>query len=392
LERGIQIATPGAFEASTSLCARFTLLEDAPAPLRRAIPIRLHLYSSEALGTLRPLAPAELKPGETGIVELRLAKPVTAIRGDRFIIRRPSPQTTLGGGSVLDPRWRRRKGADLAPALDVLGAGDREALLFWVESAAERGVETESLVSRLGVRRERLQKDLEELAGGGHLIQVPESQGRPRRWLAPAAYERVARRAERVLKEYFQRNRVAKGIPKAEAVRRILPAVPAHLTHLYLSWLQERKVLELEGDLVTLPGRRVELSGAESKLVAAVQQRFEQAGLAPPLPDQVRTELSAELKLFEVAVRYLVQNGSLARLPGGFLMSTSSLKALCEELLAANWESFSVPQFKERFGLTRKFAIPILEHFDSAGVTRRAGDERIVTRALLPSDSRGETL
>jgi selenocysteine-specific elongation factor len=390
LERGIQLATPGAYEAGTSLCARFTLLEDAPAPLRRGIPIRLHLYSTEVLGTLRPLAPPELKPGETGIVELRLDRPVVAIRGDRFIVRRPSPQTTLGGGLILDPRWRRRRGAGLAPALEALGAGDREALLFWVESEAERGIETETLARRLGVRSERLDRELEELAGGGSLVQVPASQGRPRRWLAASAYDRVERRARSVLKSWFQSHRMAKGIPKAEAVRRILPALPAHLIQLYLSWLQERGVLEIEGDLVTLPGRRVELSGAESKLVAAVQQRFDAAGLAPPLADQVRAELSAEPKLFDTVVRYLVQNGHLVRLPGDFLMSATSLRALREQLLAADWERFSVPQFKERFGLTRKFAIPILEHFDSAGVTRRAGDERIVTKSSLPTDSRGE--
>jgi selenocysteine-specific elongation factor len=384
LERGIQLVTPGAFEPSASLCARVTLLDDAPTPLRQTVPVRLHLLSAEVLGTLRPLAPREIQPGETGVVEIRLAEPVTVVRGDRLILRRPSPQATLGGGIILDPAWRRRRGPSLAPALEALGAGDREALRLWVESANERGVETETLARRLGIRSERLAQELEDLVREGVILQVPEGQGRGRRWLARTAYERVKERAERVLKEYFQRDRMAQGIPKAEAVKRILPALPAALVQVYLAWLQEQNVLGVEGDLVVLPGRRVEVSPAVSALAASLLRSLEDAGLAPPAADQLRTDLRAEAKLFDTAVRYLIQNRAVARLPNGFLLAASHVEALRRDLLAAGWESFSVPQFKERFGLTRKFAIPILEHFDSVGITRRAGEERILSKSSRP--------
>ena len=380
LERGIQLVTSNAFAAGASLCARFTLLADAPAPLRQSIPVRVHVYSAEALGTLRLLAPREIQPGETGLVEIRLAVPVTVARGDRFIVRRPSPQSTLGGGVILDPAWRRRRGAGLSPALEALAGEDRAALLYWVESANERGAETEALARRLGVRPQELLPGLEALAGAGSLLQIPESQGRSRRWLARTAYERVAARARRVLAEYFERDPMAQGIPKAEAVKRILPAVPAPLVQIYLLRLQEKKILALDGDLVTLPGRRAEVSPATAELAAAVLRRLEQAGLAPPPAEEVRTGLATAPRLFDAAVRSLLQGRSVARLPNGVLMAASVLDALRRDLLAAGWESFSVPQFKDRFGLTRKFAIPILEHFDSVGFTRRAGEERIVTR------------
>lgn len=378
LERGVQLVTPGTFESSPRLCARLQLLEDAPEPLRGSVPIRFHLLSSECMGTLKPLAPRELKPGESGVVELQLGVSVTAIRGDRFIVRRPSPQTTLGGGLILDPRWRRPRRANLAPTLEALCHGDREALAAWIQAECERGAEAETLARRLGLPPDRLGRELDALTEAGHLLVVPEAQGRARRWVARTVYQRIVGRAQAVLKEYFAKDRLAKGIPKAEAVKRIVPAIPANVASVYFSWLREQKILDLQGDLVVLPGRSVELKPAEAKLAAAIRQRFEQGGLAPPSAEEARSELTAEARLFDIAVRYLLQSGDLVRLPNGRLIAALVVDGLRRELLAGGWERFSVPEFKERFGLTRKFAIPLLEYFDSMGLTRRIGEYRMV--------------
>jgi selenocysteine-specific elongation factor len=173
LRRGQQLGTPGAFAATTSLLARVTLLPDAPADLQGFVPVRLHLHAGEALGRMRPLAgvappnagaaaplgdaalssadaapsPAHaapppagaaggrLAPGDSGLVEIRLQTPVVAARGDRLIVRRPSPAATLGGGEVLDPGWRRHRGALLPAALAALDGGLPSALAFWTLEA-----------------------------------------------------------------------------------------------------------------------------------------------------------------------------------------------------------------------------------------------------------------
>ena len=378
LQRGAQLVAPGAFEHSVRLCARFRLLPDAPAPLRGAVEVRLHLYSSQALGTLRPLSPPVLQPGETGIVELRMREPVTAIRGDRFIVRRPSPQMTLGGGDILDPRWRRPKGAELDSALEALVRGERDALLVWIEGEGERGVDADSLAPRLGAAPERLAAELEALAGDGRVLVIPEAQGRSRRWLARRAYDRVVARARRVMAEYFGKDRLARGIPRAEAMKRIMPAVPAQAVPIYFSWLQKENVLALEGDVVGLPGRRVELSSAEAALAARVRGKFADSGLMPPALDQIRADLGADPKLFDAVIRILLQNGELLRLPGGSLIASAPVDNLRRELLGEPWKRFAVPRFKEHFGLTRKFAIPLLEHLDAVGFTRRQGEDRVV--------------
>jgi selenocysteine-specific elongation factor len=377
LGRGQQLGAPDAFAATTSLLVRFTLLADAPAPVRGFVPVRLHLFAAEAVGRMRPLAAEGIAPGETGLVEIRLEAPVVAVRGDRAIVRRPSPQATLGGGEVLDPRWRRHRGAILAPALAALQGDVREAVAFWAQEAGERGVEAGEIARRLGVPPQKAAAALAALAEKQRLLAVPVGPGR---WISPAAVQRVTERARRVLKEYFQKDRLAEAIPKAEAVRRILRGRAADLAPVYLGWLEAQKVLAVQGDQVTLPGRSAQLTGEESKLSAAVLERFERAGLTPPGPEELSVGLSAKPQILEGVIRHLVARGQLVRLPTGLILAAAAVSGLRRDLLATAWDRFSVADFKDRFGLSRKWAIPLLEHLDSAGATRRLGDERMVVR------------
>ena len=380
LARGMQIGTPEAFEATTSLLARFTLLPDAPAPVRGFLPVRLHLYASEVLGRMRPLGAEGIAPGETGPVEIRLEAPVSALRGDRFIIRRPSPPLTLGGGEILDPRWRRHRGTVLQQGLAALQKDLPAALPFWVQEAGERGMEAAELARRLGLPPAQVAKRLAALARDQKLIEVAEEHGRARRWIAPAAVQRVTERARRVLREHFQKDRLAESIPKAEAVRRILRGRAVELADVYLGWLAAQKVLAVQGDQVTLPGRSAQLTGEESKLSTDVLERFDKAGIAPPSPGDVARELNAKPQILEGVIRHLIARGQLTKLPSGLILASSALTGLRRDLLATAWERFSVADFKDRFGLTRKWAIPLLEHLDSTGATRRVGDDRMIVR------------
>jgi len=392
LARGMELGTPEAFAATTSLLARFTLLADAPAPVRGFVPVRLHLYASEAVGRLRPLAEGGLAPGETGPVEIRLEAPVTAVRGDHYIIRRPSPAATLGGGEILDPRWRRHRGAILRQALAALQGDLGSTLAFWVQEAGERGVEAAEMAKRLGLPPARVAARLAELAAGQRLIEVPEGHGRARRWIAPAAVQRVTERARRVLREHFQKDRLAEFMPKAEAVRRILRGRAAELADVYLGWLEAQKVLAVQEDQVRLPGRSTQLTGEESRLSTAVLERFDRARLAPPSPGEIAQELGAKPQILEGVIRHLIARGQLTKLPSGLILATSALAGLRRDLFDTAWERFSVSDFKDRFGLTRKWAIPLLEHLDSTGATRRMGDDRRIVRpaqAVAVAEARG---
>jgi selenocysteine-specific elongation factor len=140
-------------------------------------------------------------------------------------------------------------------------------------------------------------------------------------------------------------------------------------------------VLAAAGELVNLPGREAELTGEESDLARRVVERYAAGGLAPPSPGEVAAQLGAKPQIVEGVVRYLVERDRLVRLPGGLVLAASELERLRRDLADSGWQRFTVPQFKDRFGLSRKWAIPLLEHLDSHGVTRRVGDERMIVGA-----------
>jgi selenocysteine-specific elongation factor len=378
LERGQQLVTPGALAPATSLLGRFTLLAEAPVTLRGWTAVTLHLLAAEVPGRLRPLA-GTIEPGATGPVELRLARPLAAVRGDRFVARRPSPAATLGGGEVLDPRWRRHRGTLLEHALAALNAGQREAIGWWLREAGEAGLDEAEIAQRLGRPRPEVAATLRLLARELGALAVEGGRG-ARRWISPGSFERVQRRAARVLQDYFRADRLATAMPKAEAVRRMFRGRAGELADVYLDWLAGLNVLAIAGDRVTLPGRTAELTGEESRLARAALSRFEAAGLQPPSPGEVRQELGAKREILDGVLRHLVKRGQLVQLPGGLIAAASAIGTLRDELAATGWERFSVPQFKDRFGLSRKWAIPLLEHLDSVGVTRRVGDERQLVR------------
>ncbi|HEX4954848.1 MAG TPA: selenocysteine-specific translation elongation factor [Thermoanaerobaculia bacterium] len=384
--RGTELATPGAFAASRTLAARITLLPDAPRALTGFQPVRVHLHTSEALGRMRPLDRPSLAPGETGIVELRLAQPLIAARGDRLVLRRPSPAATVGGGEVIDPAWPRRRGRALAAALAAFAAGPTETLLLWIGEAGAAGATAEELAGRLGGSRAVAARALTALAKDQRILEATPPNASQPRYLLPEAYRRVIRRAEKVLAEHFRRDHLSPGLAKAEAVERIFPGRSAALAEVYLSWLAAQKKIAVEGGRITSPGRRPDLSGEESALETKVLARFEAAGLTPPSPAELRDELKAKPQILDGVMRHLVDKGKLVRLGGGLMIAAGAVAGLKRDLAGTGWQRFGVPTFKDRFGLSRKWAIPLLEYLDGIGATRRVGDERLLVPSRLTKE------
>ena len=374
LDRGQQIVTPGVFAPTRSLVARLTLWSEAPEPLSTFVPVRFHLLSREVLGKMRALG-EPLAPGASGLVEIRLAAPTVAVRGDRFIARRPSPATTLGGGEVLDPQWRRRRGKSLAAALRALDDPSR-AVALWVAEKGERGATVEEIRPRFGGHAADTEKRLAELSKAGDLLRV--DSGRGPRWIAPAACERVLTRARRALAAYFKDNRLARGMPKAELVERTLPRRARDLADVYLTWMEASKVLVRDGDVVNPPGRTAQLTGEESQLSKDLLAAVESEGLNAPSPPEMARRLGVKPQILEGVMRYLLERGQLARLPSGLIVAKKAIEDVQDTLRDGGeaWHEFTVAQFKDRFGLSRKWAIPLLEYLDSSGFTRRVGDKR----------------
>jgi selenocysteine-specific elongation factor len=386
LARGTQLIEAGAFHETKRLLVRYSHLEDAPATIEGSTAVRFHLLSSEVVGRLQLLGVKEIEPGGSSMAEIRLAHPVVAARDDRFIVRRPSPPATLGGGMVVDPAWRTHRGRRLQKALSKVNADLPEVLQYWVEEDGPVGTTSLELARRLGLRKHRIEESLEALAAEEKVLAVPAGQGHQSRWLSPGAYRQVTRRAQRVLSEHFGRDRLAESMSKAEAQRRMFPGRAAVLGDVYLSWLAKDKILVVEEGRVSLPGRTAELSAEESRLAKSLLELFERGGLTPPSPADLRQATGAKAQIIDGVVRYLRAGGKLALLPGGLLVATAAIEQVRRDLSDTGWVEFSVGEFKNRFNLTRKWAIPLLEHLDSIGITRRVGDKRQIVGAGRKQD------
>ena len=376
--RGHELTAPGVYRASSSLLIRCRLLPSAPEPIEGSCSVRLHVLAAQRVGQLRPLSPEILEPGGEAIAEVRLEEPLVAIRGDRFVIRRPSPQTTLGGGKVLDPAWRHRRGKALGTAVAALTAGTSEAAVQWAADGREAGLATSELALRLGVASSDAAKVLTDAVQEALLLEAA-----PGRFVTAATVRNASRRARRLVEAHFAADRLSRGMPKAELVRRLLGAHATDLAPAYLNWASQggsNDAVAVEGELVTLPGRTGALTEVESKLARAIVDGFENQGLTPGSPEELCRNLGAKPQVYDGVMRYLVERGRLARLPNGLILAASALEQFQGDLLATSWDTFTVAEFKDRFGLTRKWAIPLLEHLDRQRLTRREGDRRRVLR------------
>ena len=377
VERGSELLAPGSWATTTRLLAEVTVLSEAGVALDRSTAVRVHLYASAVEGKVRPLA-EPIQPGGRGAVEVRLVRPLVAARGDRLILRRLTPIETLGGGRVLDPVGKRRRSAERPAAIEALLGTDGDAVRLWIGEAGDAGLEAADIARRLGVTAEDAAARLAEAGEDGSVLRLPAGAGHGARWVAAGVPARIARRATAVLEAFAAENRLAAGMPRAEAVARILPGRAAELADIYLPWLARENRMRLEADRVRLPGGGARLDEAEASLAERLVARYDAAGLEPPPPKQVAGELGAKPQIVEGVVRYLIDEGRLARLPGGLVIAASAIDTVVERIRAEGWERFDVPRFKETFGLTRKWAIPLLEALDGRNVTRRVGNERIV--------------
>ncbi|HEY7113936.1 MAG TPA: selenocysteine-specific translation elongation factor [Thermoanaerobaculia bacterium] len=375
LRRGLTLTAPGAFPVSALWTARVALLASAP-PLKSGDRLSLHHYSAEVRARVRLLEGSPLSPGGSARVQLRLSQPLPVAPGDRFVLRRLSPVETVGGGVVLDPLWppvgRRR--AEELPRLDRLERGDlSERCVLWIEQARERGAGEEALAARAGVPPAEVRAAV-AAAGSGRVHRLRRS---PERYISEASLAMLAGRATAEIASFLARGGASVGMPRGTLLGKILPGADPGWAEAVESALAARGVFRLVGDEARPPGRE-DLDPKERDLSAAILKFFRERGLDPPSPAEVVARVNHHPKVVEGLLGYLAKKGELARLPGGWLVAREAVDGVVAKLRASGKKSFDVPEFKEMFGLTRRLAIPLLEHLDAAKITRRVGDRRQV--------------
>lgn len=377
VHRGQQMVPPGMFRPSSIVTARLSLLPDA-APLEDQTRVRFHLYSAELLGSVRILdgERRRIDPGTEAPVQIHLESPIVALEGDHFVIRRYSPAITIGGGTILDsaaPKLNRRTRIELIEQLASPDFAIRTAVR--ARLARLRGLSVRDLQARTGWTGDLVRSAL----AAGHPDLIAFGSGESLRWVHREAVTEFRKKAIAFLETYFAARPIATAVPKSEFVQSVVPAdVDASQTAALLADLEREKILTVAGDMIEVPGRSKELRGAEGELARTIEERFRAAGLQPPPVSELIRAIPQKPKTIEGIVSYLVKRGTLIRLSEGIYLHHQPLAEAAQKLSAERGKTIDVGWFKEFFGLSRKIAIPLLEHFDRERVTKRTGDQRLV--------------
>jgi selenocysteine-specific elongation factor len=379
LRRGLVLAPPAAFPVSARLLVRLELLPDSPA-LETGDRVSLHHFSTETRARVRMLEPGALAPGSSARVQLRLAAPLAAVPGDRFVLRRLSPVQTIGGGVVLDPlpaAARGRTGSAERDALDRLESGSlSDRLVLWIDGARERGVADELLAQRAGVSASAVRSALAPVLAQGRVHALRRS---PERYISEAALARLASRAASELQALVSAASGAVGASRSTLLQRVLPGADPRWSEAVEAALVSRGVLAISGEEVRPPGRE-DLAPPERDLSERIAAVFRDRGLDPPAPREVAEKVERHTKVVEGLIGYLVKKGTLVRLPGGWILARDAVDSVVARLRGLGQPSIDVAEFKTLFGLTRRLAIPLLEHLDATKITRRVGDRREIVR------------
>jgi selenocysteine-specific elongation factor len=377
IERGDVLCLPGTLRASQSFDATLSLLPDAPRPLLNRARVRFHLGTSERLARAVLLDREELQPGAQTYAHLRLESPSAALPHDRFVIRSYSPQFTIGGGSILDPNppKERRQRAKMIEHLRVLEQGSgADRIEQHLLAAGFVPLTQEELRARTDLDAAALTENLRDLVARGAAV------------LVGAKGEAGALHAERVmqlekemlerLREFHGKEPLRDGLVKEE----LRSKLPAQLQPGTFGWmiirLTEAGKIAVERDKVRLADHRPRLSAAEE---AGIEAAYREAAFQPATPDGVLASLKADRKLFQAVFRRMVDDGILVRVKGDIFLHRDRYGEMRERVLShfETQPGINVGTMKDLFGISRKYAIPFLEHLDDVRVTRRQGDERV---------------
>jgi selenocysteine-specific elongation factor len=373
LARGMMLATPGLLQATSRLEVKLSLLPSTK-PLKSGVRVHLHAFASETIATVRLLDGKQLSSGSSAFVQLQLADSLLLTPGERFIIRQFSPVITIGGGLVLDASPLKKMAPEgRIKLLEILSSGDVQAQVrMRVARHSQQGMTISQLMSETGKQLSDIEKTVAKLVATGSLV-------RHRDWIVEAKIlESVIANLRQLVSSFHSHSPLVPGISK-DALRD--QAVLSEISFdAGLSSAIASKQLAVTQDLVHLPGRGVQMKDEETESRRTIEQAFASAGLKVPALKDVLASLKIDKARAQKIVTLLLREKLLIKVSDELVFHRAALDQLRTSLAAqkAKTPKINVASFKDLTGVSRKYAIPLLEYLDRERVTKRVGDERII--------------
>ncbi len=366
--RGMTLVEAGSFEAATLIDCEIELLSSAK-PLKHRAPAHFHAWTAETEAQVRLLEREVLQPGASAPARLVLKDPVQLLPGDRFIIRMFSPVVTIGGGTVVDiappERLKRVDAAARITRLSKSGPEDRAVTLV---RESKFGLGISAVIARTAFTKAQL----DAVTKTARLV----SLNGPEPWLVDAEW--FAARQQKIhdtCAAFHRQNPLLPGVPREEVRSRELNGAPQFLLDAMLS---QSKTVVAEGEHLRLKSHQLHLKQDEEAALGKIEKAFEEAGLAVPALAEVLAKCGVEAARSRSLLQILFRQRKLFRISEDLVYHHSAIETLKQMLAAHKGERFAVPTFKDWTGVSRKYAIPLLEFLDRERITRRDGDDRIV--------------
>jgi selenocysteine-specific elongation factor len=377
IDRGDVLGLAGSLVTSSLVDGTLELLADAPRPIKSRDRVRFHTGTAEVMARVLLLDRPELVSGATAFARVRLEAPVVCMPRDRFVIRSYSPIVTIGGGTLLDidPPRVRRKAPALVAHLALLETGSDEAIVEeHVRQAGVAGARTASLSGRVGMGPLRLHAVLDSLQHAGRLLPIDRDW-----YLHPDSHTRLRALATATLEQFHRANPLRPGMSREELRGRVGAAGEKVFAYL-VATLQAEGVLGVDRDKVRLATHEIRLSDEQQRALERIEHSFLSAAAAPPSPEEALTRAGLqggeEHELFQL----LVEGRRLVRVKESLFFHASALEAIQEKLVALlkARKEIGPADIKDLLGISRKYAIPLLEYFDGRRVTARVGERRVL--------------
>ncbi|MEO7145246.1 MAG: selenocysteine-specific translation elongation factor [Bryobacteraceae bacterium] len=369
LARGMVLAAPAHFHATRTVDAAFDLLVSS-SPLKHRAPVHFHSGAAAIEAEVRLLGgPEPVQPGSHAYVRFSLRDPVLLLPGDRFIVRRFSPVVTIGGGVILDinppAKIRRDEGME---RLRILETASFEEVIALVVRESLHGLSLPELIARTGLTA----REIEAAASGPSLVAIRE----PRfRLLDQAWVEAKLDRIRGLLRAFHKENPLVSGMPKETLRSSTLPHAPVFVLD---AILHTSASLAQDGDIVRLSAHQVALGREDEEALRKIEGAFELGALAVPATADVLAASGVDPARARTLLQILLRNRKLIRIGENLVFHHAAIDGLRGRMVRERGRRFGIAEFKEWTGVSRKYAIPLLEYLDRERVTRRDGGARIV--------------
>ncbi len=374
VKRGNVVTTPGWLSSTMLIDAQFEYLSGSPRPLAHNAEVKVFHGAAEVGAHVRLLNDEQLAPGRTGWVQLALREPLPLVKGDRFIVRLPSPSITLGGGVVIDPqpgRRHRRFKPEVVARLETLARGTPSELLLKVLDASGP-ISAAELFKRGALPKDEAQAALRELLETQQARRLKEDL-----YLSASGWAALRHRLQAELNTYHQNNPLKIGMPREEMKSRL--GLETKIFNLIVEQALQEQIVATTGSTATgsalhAPEFAIVFKPEQQRAIDLLLGKFKAAPWNAPSPKEAEQIAGSDV------LAALIELGQLIKLSEDVLLLAETYRSGVEQIRAqlGVQKTLTVAQVRDLFNTSRKYALALMEHLDAQGITKRVGDERML--------------